>query len=685
MSALSNTTGLTLRRKVMPWLVWLLCVGVAGWIYKDLKTGPAIIGFAHGVEYPVAPLEASRVITVAVEVGQEVIAGQVLAILDGSEIEREITLAEARRSRVEAELEASIHSARRAVTDRQRMLRGQRARLAARMAEARGSALASAAELRAQKVERGRLRALVEAQLTDRAALARVETRIATLQARVSGARQTVALLEAEVSEAQGYIDTTTDEHVEIEVGPIRRKLDLAQAELSGLRAKRAAMVLRAPADGRVSSVDLQAGGIASATEPVVTLIGDGGGRVVACITEEQALDVHVGDAATMHPRQVGAPWIKGHVVGLGPLVDRLPSRCRPNVRERAWGRDVVILVDEPVDFLPGQALDVRLDKGQPERGAQAAAPRTEPGTVTEIEVPGILERRSRIEPSGLVWVPRLVRYVLVSDDTGRKGHGDDAPWLFTMDSKGRMDRIPMALVGIESVKDLEALASGPGDVLYALSSQSHSKKGKRPKAREQFMRLSPEGGGYRVSGVVHLASLLRELPEPQRLALGLKDLEMRTLDIEGLTAHEGGLLIGVKSPLDEAGRAMIWRMDRPDRLFDSGRLDDAGLEPWGVAELTVQADGITVPAGIAELLALPDGSLLLAATATEGNPGHQVGSLWWAGTAASGPLNAVRVREFDGLKPEGLALSPTPGRLVVTFDTGEHTPLWAELPWPTP
>jgi hypothetical protein len=100
---------------------------------------------------------------------------------------------------------------------------------------------------------------------------------------------------------------------------------------------------------------------------------------------------------------------------------------------------------------------------------------------------------------------------------------------------------------------------------------------------------------------------------------------------------------------------------------------------------MTVQADGHQVPAGISELLSLPDGTLLLAATATSGDPDHQSGSLWWTAAAASGVLNAVRIREFDGLKPEGLSLSPTPGRLVVAFDTGDDDPLWTELPWPTP
>ena len=129
----------------------------------------------------------------------------------------------------------------------------------------------------------------------------------------------------------------------------------------------------------------------------------------------------------------------------------------------------------------------------------------------------------------------------------------------------------------------------------------------------------------------------------------------------------------------------MIWRLDRPDRLFDSGRLDDAGLEPWAKVALSVQVEGEPVPGGVSELLALPDGALLIATTAATGVPNVQDGGLWWAGGAREGSLDAVEIRTFEGLKPEGLALSPTPGRLVVTFDRGGEPPLWTELPWPRP
>ena len=77
--------------------------------------------------------------------------------------------------------------------------------------------------------------------------------------------------------------------------------------------------------------------------------------------------------------------------------------------------------------------------------------------------------------------------------------------------------------------------------------------------------------------------------------------------------------------------------------------------------------------------------ALLMAATAAVGDPETESSGLWWSGAPAPGQLNADRVHAFDGLKAEGLALSPTPGRLIVAFDTGAQVPLWTELSWPTP
>jgi hypothetical protein len=58
---------------------------------------------------------------------------------------------------------------------------------------------------------------------------------------------------------------------------------------------------------------------------------------------------------------------------------------------------------------------------------------------------------------------------------------------------------------------------------------------------------------------------------------LGLTDTQH--LDIEGLTATaRGGLLLGLKEPLDERGEAVIWHLPGPDALLSGGTAAEAGL-----------------------------------------------------------------------------------------------------------
>jgi hypothetical protein len=58
-------------------------------------------------------------------------------------------------------------------------------------------------------------------------------------------------------------------------------------------------------------------------------------------------------------------------------------------------------------------------------------------------------------------------------------------------------------------------------------------------------------------------------------------------------------------------------------------------------------------------------------------------GALWWA-RAPAGASPPVLLRRFEGLKPEGVALSPRRG-LAVIFDRDRQPPVWMELPAPRP
>jgi hypothetical protein len=145
-----------------------------------------------------------------------------------------------------------------------------------------------------------------------------------------------------------------------------------------------------------------------------------------------------------------------------------------------------------------------------------------------------------------------------------------------------------------------------------------------------------------------------------------------------------GGLLLGLKAPLGPRDDAQIWHLERPDALLAAGDLAAGQLKLWGRVPLTVSADGATAPGGISELLELPDGSLLISATATGPEPTRQDGALYHVADRA-GLAQPRLVRSFPGRKPEGLARSGSGDAIVIVFDAGAEAPLWMEQPWPAP
>ena len=162
---------------------------------------------------------------------------------------------------------------------------------------------------------------------------------------------------------------------------------------------------------------------------------------------------------------------------------------------------------------------------------------------------------------------------------------------------------------------------------------------------------------------------------------LGLSDT--RSLNIEGMHLLDDQLLLGLKSPVNNSGHALIWRISDPEQLLTSGRLGADHVSLWGQVKLQVVADGQAVAGGISDLLVLPDKRLLVGATASGMKPRQQTGSLWVIPDAKKGVMPSVRIKQFTGLKPEGLALSPDGDRVVVVFDQDSRVPRWREIPIP--
>lgn|GEM_PF-1316981 len=691
--------GRTLRTRVAPWTVWLLTMGAAGWLWYDNTSNAPVMGYAKGVEYKVAASRAGRIESISVEVGQEVQSGQVLAVLDGRELDGQVAVLEAEVARTRARRKAA---AAQAVLDRATLVERMDEAVATAerdLVRAKQRKRVRGAQLKALRARRKQLDKLLSDKLVTRDRRdGDLAVELAGAREEVGAARPEVALLETQLGAVKkrraSLVSADSDKAL---LAPFDAEIKVLQRRIDGLMTERRRLLIRAPATGRIAQVMLRRGEVAALGMPLVTVVGDDKkDRIVACLDEARALSVQLGTAVEVKPRGARATF-KGRVVALSPRVGALPVQCRHDPRVEVWGREVMVALDTPTDLVAGQRFVVAFkDLKQPgaEGGsARAGQPKRKApsklGVVRPLPLPERLKRMTRFEASGITWVPSLDRYVIVSDDTGFKKSNDAAPWVFTMDRHGALDPEPLAVTGVPEWSDLEGVAPADGGGLWVIASNSASSKGRRPKKRQVFTRLIPESGrAFSSTRAVYLFKLLQKA-SPDTLAelgLGLTG-GLNRLNIEGLAAYpRGGLLIGLKAPLDDKGRALIWHLRYPQRLLDTGSLAAGELTRWAsVGASCSDAKGTSHSAGIAELVFLPDGGLVFAATTSDGAKRSKAGALYYVRDPQprQGVLSARKLRAFPKLKPEGLAVSPIAGRMTVVFDLGQKEPKWAELPWP--
>lgn len=692
-----------LRRRVFPWSVWAVVMITAARLWFDLHVG-ATRGYVESTSYDVTTPLIGRVESLSVEVGQRVRAGDVIAIIDAGEVTAELAMLAAERGRIEAELAAVASSTRVEIGESSREI--EESVEAAEIAEqtARAERSVRAAELAALDEQLKLVRDLVDKRMADRRDLVELEVTHAALAKELQQADGLVRRLSTQVASTRTRRAVVPADAVDRATDPLIAELQVVRREEQMLAVRKESLTLRAPGDGEVTAVFLRPGQVALPGVPVANITGPVGATsggaplVVVCMDQERAEHVRVGEAVELAAPDGWGDTMPGRVERLASEVAQLPARCWRDPRIPEWGRPAWVAPHAPVPLLAGQAFTVaflgHMSSADPVPSAGTVGPVSDaapevsitrtsrPSGPTHMLVQPTLLARTRFEPSGVVWSPALKRFVVVSDDTGLPNVDEHAPWLFTMDETGRVDPRPLVVAGLKAMRDLESIAPAPDGGLYVLSSQSSSKKGKRTKTRECLVHISLDGGQATATRTVYLAELLDAAGADTRAALGLGSTS--ALEIEGLTTTaEGGLLLGLKSPLDADGNAIIWHLRDPDQLLATGELAAGRLTRWGGLRLAVTAAGSSVPGGISELLELGDGTLLVASTPSAANaPTDQIGAL--VSVAGRAGLASPRlVREFPGLRPEGLARTPDDDGIMIVFDAGADTPSWMELPWP--
>lgn len=580
-----------------------------------------------------------------------------------------------------------------------------------------------------------------------RGQLTAVQARIRARQEAVEAWQQQLGRVEKRFDQWQKATPAVDDDPQQLDLAPLRAEVEVAKALLRRIEDRKRLLVVRASVDGVVSRVLMQPGDVATAGQTVVVLRAPEVQRVIAYAQDAVARRMRVGTPVHVMRRDGTGQRLEARVVGFGGVAE-LPLQLQSVPPRAPLAAEEVILHLERDTLLPGEPVDVAFMHGvlshpvdshtQPQTATPpaiappVAVPAPQPATPSEppaAEAPGVappgpaalpqaptptqgplppqallipaeLNAISRFEPSGWLWLPERQRYVIVSDDTGLADSSEHAPWLFAADAQGQVDPAPWPVQKAPAFSDLEAVTRAPDGALWLLASQSVSRKGNRGDARTWLIRAELRGDQLVATGQRSLATALATLKDPTQLQrLGLSQVDPgyrkgaagfdRVLDIEGMAADGAGLLLALKRPLDHEGNAIIWKLGDAKGFLKGNPLNSKDLQVWARLPLSAGPASAPMAAGLAELVALPDGRFAALATALgDGDEGRQDLGLHSAlyllqPQPGSDRPKVQLLQRFHGVHAEGLALTPDGKQLAVVFDEGALPPHWLTVSWP--
>lgn len=282
---------------------WLLLIAVAG-CSKSASDRIVATGTIEMIEVDVAPQVPARVVTVRVEEGQSVRAGDTLAVLMQSTTRAGVA---EHVARVRA-AEASLREARAGARPREI----ERAEAELRRSEA--EAVKASRDLE-------RIQPLVAAGAETPQRLDAATAEAAGAAARRDAAREDLQLLR----------EGTRPERIDL----ARAELASARATLEGASAVAGDLVLTAPVSGTVLSRNAEPGEMLASGQSVLTLGETGATYTRVYVPTRELPSVKTGQAATAHLDGFPDHPFKGRVVAVSPTAEFTP-RIALTEKERA-------------------------------------------------------------------------------------------------------------------------------------------------------------------------------------------------------------------------------------------------------------------------------------------------------------------------------------------------------------
>jgi multidrug resistance efflux pump len=281
------------RKRILVPLLAVAIAAIAGVsIYGRLKPREIVLsGIVDANDVVVTPPVQARIDSLGVDEGSEVRAGDLLAVLDRSELAAQAAAAGASAASMRAQLDQASVSARQTEGESA----GTVAAAQARVASAQAELDRQEAELRRQRTDTERTRVLAEGGALAQADLDRANTALHVQEQVVAAAREARLAADADLRRARAAALAATAARGGVEATGAR--LRGAQADSAAAGARLAYTELRAPIGGVVQVVLARAGELAGPGSPVAVIVDADHPWVRVAAPEGDAGAVVVGDS----------------------------------------------------------------------------------------------------------------------------------------------------------------------------------------------------------------------------------------------------------------------------------------------------------------------------------------------------------------------------------------------------
>lgn len=679
-----------MRRFKYNWFVvfWVFALITVFLLYYRYQIAKDYIGIVEIKSHSLGAQEPGTIRNIYISVGDKVKQGQIVATLDISDLEIEKKQLEAelnnitnlqdaqkdhfslefQRMNLQLENEASD------LTERLSLLESQRTELSGLNAEIE----------RLQKAEEaglGHTRDLAELILRRDALASYLREQNKELQLQNQKLKKTNRARQALTNvNSDSIVNSMLLQPME-RVEELRRLIEYTEH-------RKYLRTLFSPCDGYVVEMFARTGDVVQEFIPILSVEEVKPKYVTVYLPEKNRLQPKIGAQVTIisgRSREYNTTGIVSFVhPGFSMTPERLSFRG-----QLFWARKIQVELNENNALLPGEIVQVRINNGFERSNYLALFAKASKNDsivdgrtignpqLKKMQVEKSLWKKTRFEPSGIVWLPKIRKFLVISDDTGiSNSKNDHAPWIFLMDETGNVETSPIILNKVNSVNDLEAIAPAGDGLFYFVSSQNISKRGKRPKSREMLLRVKQDGENFNVENQVAFLSLLcKSYSKEQLKKLGLnfvaKD-RRPVLNIEGAAFRDNVLYLGLKEPVGEKG-AIIWKLNNPSSVFTKPKLEPDQLSVFGFVQLE-HVNGKA--ASISDLAFDHKGRLFALSTIAGVDEKDQSGGLFRIDRYANSRLESIKIFSFPNRKPEGLCFQNSES-LFVVFDEDNKIPFF--------